>query len=313
MRDILPDEAAASGLGHGDDPRRLPPPRLRPHRDPGGREPPPAAPERGRGEREADLQDPEARREARRAARRVRTTSPTSGSASTSRCRSPATTRTTTPSSRRRSRPSRSGRCGGPSGRSRAGTASSPSATSTSWAWRSEVAEIELILATAEALAALGLERPDRARSTTAASSAGHRPRTAGSTPGGSTSVFIALDKLDKIGRERRRGRAARRPGHAPSAPSPRCSRSWMPPRARIDRRASAISPGLVGDRAEPAVWAGLPRIIDARRDAAPGSSALEFDATLVRGHGLLHGPDLRGAATATAPRRSRAADATTG
>ena len=132
--------------------------------DAGPREPEAAHGRRGRREREAHLQGPEARREAGalRPATAPRRSWPTSGCASISPCRSPATTPTITRGCPIRSRPSRSDRCGAPSARSRAATASSPSATSTSWASPSEVAEIELILATAEALARARPHRPDR-------------------------------------------------------------------------------------------------------------------------------------------------------
>jgi histidyl-tRNA synthetase len=145
----------------------------------------------------------------------------------------------------------------------------------------SEVAEIELILATTEALAALGLK--DLTVRLNDRRVLGAMVSHCGFDPARSGSVFIALDKLDKIGRD---GVAAelREAGHASSA---------------IDRMfevlASSAAPvaqrALLGSRVDEGVWRGLQRIVDIIETQAAGRFRLVFDATLVRGMGYYTGP----------------------
>jgi histidyl-tRNA synthetase len=146
----------------------------------------------------------------------------------------------------------------------------------------SEVAEIELILATTEALAALGLKDltvriNDRRLLGGMVAHCGFDPARAGS-------VFIGLDKLDKLGRD---GVAAelREAGHAADA---------------VDRMldllaASSATPAalrtLLGARVDQDVWRGLQRILDTVETQAAGRFRLVFDATLVRGMGYYTGP----------------------
>lgn len=145
----------------------------------------------------------------------------------------------------------------------------------------SEVAEIELILATTEALAALGLKDltvrlNDRRVLAAMVAHCGFDPARAGS-------VFIALDKLDKIGRDDVAAEL-REAGHAADA---------------VDRLlallGSATTPaalqGLLGSRADEGVWRGLRRIVDTVTGQAAGRFRLAFDATLVRGMGYYTGP----------------------
>ena len=145
----------------------------------------------------------------------------------------------------------------------------------------SEVAEIELILATTEALAALGLKDltvrlNDRRVLSAMVAHCGFDPARAGS-------VFIALDKLDKIGRDAVAAEL-REAGHAADA---------------VDRLltllGSAATPAalrdLLGSRADEGVWRGLQRILDTGTAQASGRFRLAFDATLVRGMGYYTGP----------------------
>jgi histidyl-tRNA synthetase len=95
--------------------------------------------------------------------------------------------------------------------------------------------------------------------------------------------VFIALDKLDKIGRDDVAAEL-REAGHAADA---------------VDRLlallGSATTPaalhGLLGPRADEGVWRGLRRIVDTVTGQAAGRFRLAFDATLVRGMGYYTGP----------------------
>jgi histidyl-tRNA synthetase len=143
------------------------------------------------------------------------------------------------------------------------------------------VAEIELILATTEALAALGLKDltvrlNDRRVLGAMIAHCGFDPARAGS-------VFIALDKLDKIGRDAVAAEL-REAGHAADA---------------VDRLLalleSAATPAalrdLLGSRADEGVWRGLERILDTVTAQASGRFRLTFDATLVRGMGYYTGP----------------------
>jgi histidyl-tRNA synthetase len=145
----------------------------------------------------------------------------------------------------------------------------------------SEVAEIELILATSEALAALGLKDltvrlNDRRVLSAMVAHCGFDPARAGS-------VFIALDKLDKIGRDAVAAelREAGHPAHAAER--------------LLELLGSAATPAalrsLLGPRADESVWAGLQRILDTVTAQAAGRFRLLFDATLVRGMGYYTGP----------------------
>jgi histidyl-tRNA synthetase len=145
----------------------------------------------------------------------------------------------------------------------------------------SEVAEIELILATTEALAALGLKDltvrlDDRRVLGAMVAHCGFDPARAGS-------VFIALDKLDKIGRD---GVAAelREAGHPATAVD-----------RLLDTLAAAVTPSALrarlGARVDEGVWRGLQRILDTVQTQAVGRFRLVFDATLVRGMGYYTGP----------------------
>jgi histidyl-tRNA synthetase len=145
----------------------------------------------------------------------------------------------------------------------------------------SELAEIELILATSEALTALGLKDlvvrlNDRQVLAGMTAHCGFDPARTGS-------VFIALDKLDKIGREGV-ARELKEAGHPADA---------------VDRLlatlASSTTPGalraLLGPRVDAAVWRGLDRILDTVETQAAGRFRLRFDPTLVRGMGYYTGP----------------------
>jgi histidyl-tRNA synthetase len=150
---------------------------------------------------------------------------------------------------------------------------------------RSEIAEIELILATADALSTLGLDdltvRINDRR--ILASVARH----CGFQDARFDAVFIALDKLDKID-------AAgvvdelRKEGH----PEPAVSALM----ALLDEsRGTAASPGRLanrlGETADAPVWRGLTRIIDAVSAAAGSRFRIVFDPTLVRGMSYYTGP----------------------
>ncbi|MGH7413029.1 MAG: histidine--tRNA ligase [Candidatus Rokuibacteriota bacterium] len=145
----------------------------------------------------------------------------------------------------------------------------------------SEVAEIELILATTEALAALGLKDltvrvNDRRLLSAMVAHCGFDPARSGS-------VFIALDKLDKVSRD---GVAAelRETGHAAEA---------------IDRMfgilASSATPSALrarlGARVDEGVWRALQRILDTVQTQSAGRFRLVLDPTLVRGMGYYTGP----------------------
>lgn len=145
----------------------------------------------------------------------------------------------------------------------------------------SEVAEIELILATTEALTALGLKDltvriNDRRVLAAMVAHCGFEPARAGS-------VFIALDKLDKIGADGV-GAELREAGHPAGAVERLLA---LPGRATTPAALRA----LLGARAEEPAWAGLARILDTVSEQAAGRFRLVFDATLVRGMGYYTGP----------------------
>jgi len=145
----------------------------------------------------------------------------------------------------------------------------------------SEVAEIELILATTEALTALGLKDltvrlNDRRLLGAMVAHCGFDAARAGS-------VFIALDKLDKVGRDSV-AEELRAAGHPPPAIE-----------RLLDLLGSSATPAalrsLLGATADDAVWQGLQRILDTIEAQASGRFRLVFDATLVRGMGYYTGP----------------------
>jgi histidyl-tRNA synthetase len=145
----------------------------------------------------------------------------------------------------------------------------------------SEVAEIELILATTEALTALGLKDltvrlNDRRLLGAVVAHCGFDVARAGS-------VFIALDKLDKVGRQAV-AEELRAAGHPPSAIE-----------RLLDLLASTATPAalrsLLGGAAEESVWRALQRVLDTVEAQAAGRFRLALDATLVRGMGYYTGP----------------------
>jgi histidyl-tRNA synthetase len=146
---------------------------------------------------------------------------------------------------------------------------------------RSEVAEIELILATADALSALGLDdltvRINDRRILAALA------RHCGFVEDRFDSVFIALDKLDKIGASGVVSELLAE-GHPQRAVS-----------ALMGRLEEAASPeGLadrLGDATEATVWPALRRIIETVTEAGRCRFRIVFDATLVRGMSYYTGP----------------------
>jgi histidyl-tRNA synthetase len=145
----------------------------------------------------------------------------------------------------------------------------------------SEVAEIELILATSEALTALGLK--DLTVRLNDRRILGSMVVHCGFDPLRAASVFIALDKLDKVGRD---GVAdeLREAGHPGDAVD-----------RLLDLLASTETPAalqtMLAGRVEEDVWRGLRRILDTVETQAAGRFRLVFDATLVRGMGYYTGP----------------------
>lgn len=146
---------------------------------------------------------------------------------------------------------------------------------------RSEIAEIELILATADALAALGLDdltvRINDRRILAAMA------RHCGFDESRFDSVFIALDKLDKI-EAAGVARELLEDGHPEAAV--RALTTLM--------EASATPEGLargLGDATDPAPWRALTRIIDTVTEAGGRRFRIAFDPTLVRGMSYYTGP----------------------
>ena len=145
----------------------------------------------------------------------------------------------------------------------------------------SEVAEIELILATTEALAALGLKDltvrlNDRRLLSAIVAHCGFDPARAGS-------VFIALDKLDKIGRDAV-ATELREAGHPAEAAG-----------RLLELLGAVATPAalraLLGGGVDESVWRSLERILETVTTQAAGRFRLVFDATLVRGMGYYTGP----------------------
>jgi histidyl-tRNA synthetase len=145
----------------------------------------------------------------------------------------------------------------------------------------SEVAEIELILATTEALTALGLK--DLTVRLNDRRILGAMVTHCGFDPSRAPSVFIALDKLDKVGRDGVAAelRDAQHPGDAVDR--------------LLDIVASTEAPTalqtMLAGRVDEDVWRGLLRILDTVQTQAAGRFRLAFDATLVRGMGYYTGP----------------------
>ena len=149
----------------------------------------------------------------------------------------------------------------------------------------SEIAEIELILATSAALIALGLERPrirvnDRRILSAMATHCGVDAARHGE-------FFITLDKLDKIGRggvERELREAGYDDGAIGKLFDLALSAEDGPADARLERLAQLVP--TAADAAE-----GLRTIVRAVAREAGDGTALQFDPSLVRGMGYYTGP----------------------
>ncbi len=153
---------------------------------------------------------------------------------------------------------------------------------------QSYVAEVELILATTDALTALGLRNltvriNDRRLLAAMAQRCGFEPSR-------SDSVFIALDKLDKVdwsGVEKELTQA----GHPPAAIARLGSLlSRFGPQGAAPGNLSAMGADLGTPEAEAALRA-LELIIQTLRAEATGSWGIAFDPTLVRGMSYYTGP----------------------
>ena len=149
----------------------------------------------------------------------------------------------------------------------------------------SEIAEIELILATSAALVALGLERPrirvnDRRILSAMATHCGVDPTRHGD-------FFIALDKLDKIGRdgvERELREAGYDDGAIAKLFDLALSSDDSSPDASLERLARIVPAAAEASD-------GLRTIVRAvAREAGDGTTVL-FDPSLVRGMGYYTGP----------------------
>jgi histidyl-tRNA synthetase len=148
----------------------------------------------------------------------------------------------------------------------------------------SEIAEIELILATSEALIALGLERPrirlnDRRILTAMATACGVEPARHGD-------FFVTLDKLDKIGREGVE-RELRGAGHDEGA----ISKLFALVLSSNDGSSGALErlAQVVPATGEPV--GSLRTILRAVEREAGDRFAVSFDPSLVRGMGYYTGP----------------------
>jgi histidyl-tRNA synthetase len=148
----------------------------------------------------------------------------------------------------------------------------------------SEIAEIELILATTEALGALGLEGltvriNDRRLLTAMASWCGFAPER-------HASVFITLDKWDKLPADEIR-QELEQTGH-PAPAIARMLELYAP-----DAPSSSLA-GMqhrLGDPGAAGAFAALSRIVEAVGAASGGRFRIDFDPTLVRGMGYYTGP----------------------
>jgi histidyl-tRNA synthetase len=147
---------------------------------------------------------------------------------------------------------------------------------------RSEIAEIELILATTEALTTLGLEdltvRINDRRLLTAMA------RWCGFADDRHDSVFITLDKWDKLPKTAIADEL-RRAGH----PEPAIDRMVELFTGFEEQRALKWLTHQLHDAADEEGVGALRRILDAV--SAAGASRIEFDATLVRGMSYYTGP----------------------
>ena len=150
---------------------------------------------------------------------------------------------------------------------------------------RSELAEIELILATADALTALGLDRltvrvNDRRILAALAQHCGFEEARF-------DSVFIALDKLDKIGRAEVTGELEAQ-GHRHGAVE--TLMTLLDDVGKATAKPDELARRL-GATADAAVWSALRRIIETVDEAAGGRFQIAFDPTLVRGMSYYTGP----------------------
>jgi histidyl-tRNA synthetase len=149
----------------------------------------------------------------------------------------------------------------------------------------SDIAEIELILATADALTALGLGdltvRINDRRILAAVA------RRCGFAEARFDSVFIALDKLDKI---EAAGVVAelRAEGHPDGAIS--ALMALLDESAGVPPTPERLAARL-GEPADADAWRGLTRIIDTVGAAAGARFRIAFDPTLVRGMAYYTGP----------------------
>ncbi len=149
---------------------------------------------------------------------------------------------------------------------------------------RTEVAEVELLLATTDALGELGLTEltvrlNDRRLLAAMADWAGFAPE-------GRESVFVALDKLDKLDRAAVAAELERA-GH-PAAAIARMLGLFadLAPETGLERMRERLK-----DRAEDRVFDALTRLIRAVEGEAAGRFAVVYDPTLVRGMGYYTGP----------------------
>jgi histidyl-tRNA synthetase len=147
----------------------------------------------------------------------------------------------------------------------------------------SEIAEMELILATTEALGALGLDGltvrlNDRRLLAAMVTWCGFAPERQGG-------VFITLDKWDKLTPAQIRQELAEA-GH-PDAPIGRMLDFY----ATADPGSLTSLEVQLGQPETAPVFAALSRIADAVRAAAKGQFGIVFDPTLVRGMGYYTGP----------------------
>jgi histidyl-tRNA synthetase len=151
---------------------------------------------------------------------------------------------------------------------------------------RSEVAEVELILATVDALLELGLPVPDLTVRINDRRILAGLARHCGFEESRFDSVFIALDKLDKIGRLGVIGEleTQRHPDKAIGALLALLDEATGPAWS-LDEL-----PGLLGDRVDAAVWRALRRIL-ATVGGAGRRYSIVFDPTLVRGMSYYTGP----------------------
>jgi histidyl-tRNA synthetase len=149
----------------------------------------------------------------------------------------------------------------------------------------SEVAEVELIIATLEALLALGIAGPrlrinDRRVLTAIARHCGFADERHGQ-------VLVILDKLDKIGpagvQEELKGA-----GHEPVAIARLMT--LLEDLGRDDRPLTTLRRHLAGSL-DDGVAVALVRVIDAVTAESAGRYAVEFDPSLVRGMGYYTGP----------------------